>query len=197
MTFRILAVCTANICRSPLAAMLLSQTLGDEAGVEVASAGMRAMVGREMPPQLQLIASSCGIDPTAHRGQQVDQRIVQDADLILAMAREHRRDLVEQYPMALRRTFTLKELARVADEFAAEATAVVASENTVTAEDRMRAVVAFAASMRGAGRPLTGPADLDVADPYGGPDEGYRVSFEEIYPAVMRVAHLLSSAAEA
>lgn len=197
MTFRILTVCTGNVCRSPLAAMLLSQALRDQAYVEVVSAGTRALTGREMPPQAQALVKFRGIDSAAHRAQQVNERDVRDADLILAMAREHRRHVVEQYPSALRRTFTLRELALVANEIDAEVPTVVSSEKIFGAEDRLRAAVTYAASMRGTVRPPAAPADFDVADPYGGPDEGYRTSFEEIQPAVTRVARLLLSAAQA
>ena len=49
MTFSVLTVCTGNICRSPLAELILAASLSDIPDVRVESAGTGALVGHGMP----------------------------------------------------------------------------------------------------------------------------------------------------
>ena len=53
-----------------------------------------------------------GLDLDAHRSRRIDPRLLQEADLILGMTREHVREVAVLDPAALARTFTLKELVR-------------------------------------------------------------------------------------
>ncbi len=55
-----------------------------------------------------------GLDLTAHRSRQVDDTMLAHADLVIGMAREHVREAAVLAPDALARTFTLKELVRLA-----------------------------------------------------------------------------------
>lgn len=81
---RLLTVCLGNHCRSPLAAAVLAQQGG--AAVEIRSAGIRDKhAGRPAHPLMIAAAWARGYDLTAHRGQQVDQELLQWADTVLAM----------------------------------------------------------------------------------------------------------------
>jgi protein-tyrosine phosphatase len=53
-----------------------------------------------------------GLDLRGHRSRQLDREMLGQADLVIAMARRHVREVVVLLPEALRKTFTLKELAR-------------------------------------------------------------------------------------
>jgi protein-tyrosine phosphatase len=86
--YRIAFVCLGNICRSPMADVILSQ-LVDEAGlsekVEVTSSGTGDWhMGQPMDPRaaVQLLAE--GYDASAHRAKQFDAGWL-DKDLVLAM----------------------------------------------------------------------------------------------------------------
>lgn len=55
---------------------------------------------------------SRGLDVSAHRSRQTTAQMLAEADLIVAMAREHVREALVLQPSAWPRTFTLKELVR-------------------------------------------------------------------------------------
>ncbi len=89
---RILLVCTGNICRSPLAAALLDRALAQRGidGIEVASAGTGAWDGAPVSEGAYLVGLERGLDLSAHRARLLTRELVEDADLILTMARHHR-----------------------------------------------------------------------------------------------------------
>src|SRR5216117_3282459 len=91
-TKRILFVCTGNICRSPLAAALLQRALAQRGidGLEVASAGTGAWDGAPVSEGAYLVGLERGLDLSAHRARLLTRELVEDADLILTMARHHR-----------------------------------------------------------------------------------------------------------
>jgi protein-tyrosine phosphatase len=110
-----LFVCTGNVCRSPIAERLttaLSGQLGIT-GVTVSSAGVRAVIGREMHPDAAQIVEHYGGDPRDFTARQINPKIAGGADLVLTMTREHRHAVLEMAPRQLRRTFTLKEAAAI------------------------------------------------------------------------------------
>ena len=127
----ILTVCTGNICRSPLAAQLIARRLAD-LGVTTSSAGTRARDGAPMMPESAQIAVARGIDAdatAAHRARYLTPAHLASPVLVLAMARDHRREVVELAPARGRSTFTAREFARLAaavsdDELRAAADAV-------------------------------------------------------------------------
>jgi len=92
MTKRILLVCTGNICRSPLAAAILFRALADRelTGVEVSSAGTGAWDGAPASEGAYLVALERGLDLSGHRARLLTRELVENADLILTMARHHR-----------------------------------------------------------------------------------------------------------
>ena len=84
----IVVLCTANVCRSPMAARLLARRLS-ELGVtaRVWSAGM---LGDGDPPLPEVVSvmAGYGIDITAHRSRLAGAADLAHAGLVLAMARE-------------------------------------------------------------------------------------------------------------
>ncbi|MFC5729500.1 MULTISPECIES: low molecular weight protein-tyrosine-phosphatase [Nocardioides] len=95
--YRIAVVCLGNICRSPIAGVVLSARI-EEAGladaVEVVSAGTGDWhTGEPMDRRAAALLSSEGYDGTQHRAQQVDASWLVDHDLLLAMDRENLQDL--------------------------------------------------------------------------------------------------------
>jgi len=204
MTFRILTVCSGNICRSPLAEQLLRMGLAQVDGVSVGSAGTIAMVGEGMPAEARALASRYGVpDAAAHVARLLDESLIREADLVLGLAREHRRAVVELVPAATRKTFTLREFAHLATSVTDADLADAASspfaepvEANPTLDARLREAVVAAASLRGVVVPFESPDDADVIDPFRRSAAVYEASAAQIVPAVSSTVALLARAAE-
>ena len=110
---RVLLVCTANICRSPMAMGLLRERLrkdGLEEQVMVSSAGVYGLDGNPASqPGVEVLAER-GIDISAHRAHTVGEQEIADADLVLVMEEAHRRTLFYNYPHLLGKIFLLSEM---------------------------------------------------------------------------------------
>jgi protein-tyrosine phosphatase len=108
----ILVLCTANVCRSPMAAALLARRLS-ELGVaaRVRSAGMLRS-GEPPHPEVISVMARYGIDIAAHRSRIACAADLTQASLVLAMARDNLRYAVVTEPGAWPRAFTLRELIR-------------------------------------------------------------------------------------
>ena len=85
--FRILLVCEANVCRSPMAEYLLRKSLsngdGEAAGFELASAGTHGYEGIEMDPPTADQLRRLDADPSGFRSHILTDRHCEQADLIL------------------------------------------------------------------------------------------------------------------
>lgn len=111
---RILVVCTANVCRSPVAEHLLRRHLA-AAGHEAVVTSAGVIGGRlEVHPFTIDAARMGGIDLTSHRSRRLTADLIatDGADLVIAMTREHVAQIVGLDKTAWPRTFTLKSLVR-------------------------------------------------------------------------------------
>ena len=177
-TFRILAICTGNVHRSPLAGALLERWAGwylpDElsASVSVASAGTAAALGRGATARVSAISAALGADVSAHRATQITDEMIASADLVLAASRAHRDDALGRVPSALRRTFTIREAGRIAEQ--------IPLRTAPRSLQELRLLVAEMADSR----PASGASgNDDVIDPQGLDDAAYlRMSREEVPP---------------
>lgn len=105
----ILVVCIGNICRSPLAEVMLARELP---GCNVWSAGLDALVGHGADPTSVELAAEHGLDLNAHRAQQISSPMCQHAELILVMEQGHQVELERRYPLTRGRVFRLGERGR-------------------------------------------------------------------------------------
>ena len=164
--FGIVVVCTANICRSPMAEAMIRASLrahGPGAGsVTVSSAGVYGHEGSPIAPGSAAALTALGVPFDGHRGRLLTREIVGGGDLVLTMERGHLEAILAGTPEARDRTFTLREFARLAGSEPAPGGTDVAA--------RARAVLASAGRRRTA---LPWARVDDVPDPYGGPDESY------------------------
>jgi protein-tyrosine phosphatase len=102
----ILVVCIGNICRSPMAAALLSRALP---GMAVHSAGLGAMIGAPADPISTALMAAAGLDIAAHRAQQINTPLVTYAELVLVMDRQQKQEVHRRYPTSAGKVFCLGE----------------------------------------------------------------------------------------
>lgn len=111
---RVLLVCTGNVCRSPVAEVLLREHWAGARDVSVSSAGTRALVGEPIYPPIRKVMAARNLPDLPFAATQVTPDLIAAADLVLVMTREHRAAVVALHPASVRRTFTLREFARIA-----------------------------------------------------------------------------------
>lgn len=177
--FRVLVVCTGNICRSPFAASLLSHYLGP--AFEVTSAGTRAMVGEPMTEQMEFLAEEAEAPDPFHRARQLEASMVEAADLVLTATRQQRGDVARLAPARISVLFALTEFARLLDDVAD------AGEFRLLGASNLLELVPAVAGRRGLALPPADPADDDIVDPYLRSEETYRTSALQIAVAVDRI----------
>ncbi|MHA6967277.1 arsenate reductase/protein-tyrosine-phosphatase family protein [Glutamicibacter bergerei] len=184
-------VCTGNICRSPLGESLLRNELSP-LPVVISSAGTHALAGQPMHAPMQKFADEFGLnEAAAHQAQQLSLEMLKESDLILAMDRGHRREIVEILPRASRHTFTLREFARLADQVSNEAIAMRSGRSPL---ELLRAAVESVAQLRGTLPLLDDPFQEDVVDPYGKDQATYKLSVGQLLPAANASARLFKDA---
>ncbi|MFG2302360.1 protein-tyrosine-phosphatase [Actinacidiphila glaucinigra] len=180
--FRILHVCTGNVCRSPMAERLtrheLTLRLGDgAAGIIVESAGTWGHEGAPMEAHAATVLAEYSADPVGFLGRELLDDHVIDADLVLTATRDHRAQVISMGHAAGLRTFTLKEFTRLVKAI----DPATLPEGSVT--ERARSLVRAAAALRGWLLAPTADAD-EVYDPYGAPLTFFRSIGEEIHDAL-------------
>lgn len=176
LPFRVLHVCTGNLCRSPVAEHLMRAALLARAGdaadhVAVSSAGTHGFPGDPMEPFAREVLGDRGVDGSAFRARELAADLVGRADLVLTATRQHRVAVVALAPDAAARTFTLREFARLAEGVDA------ADLPGVSAAERARALMPVLAQRR---RPAPQPRQDDLPDPYRGPRQGFEVCAQTV-----------------
>jgi protein-tyrosine phosphatase len=160
--YDVLVVCEGNLCRSPLAERLLTSRLaGSE--VRVASAGVHAVGGAPRDASAAAELTRLGGDPSRFEARQLTPNMATAADLILTATRAIRGQVVTTAPAALKRTFTLLELA-----------ALLEAHPWGDAEGDAAEVLARAADWRASVSGLG--SDLDVPDPIGRSPQVHRTA---------------------
>jgi low molecular weight protein-tyrosine phosphatase len=95
--YAVALVCLGNICRSPMAHVVLESRLraaGLDDRVTVHSSGTGDWhVGRPMDSRAAATLSRAGFDPTRHRARQYDASRADQHDLVLAMDHDNLADL--------------------------------------------------------------------------------------------------------
>lgn len=177
--FRILTVCTGNICRSAWAHHMLQTRLDDSVGpgrVKVSSAGVAPNQGLRVPQELLDLAPDEDLRSrlAAHRPRELQARALTGQDLVLTATADHRDAVLREGPALLHRSATLLDAGALlggAD--------VVPSGGASAVKDALRA-------SRAAGRGLP-RAEADLPDPFRGPAEGYVQMVKVLAPALETV----------
>ncbi|GAA3664686.1 low molecular weight phosphatase family protein [Microbacterium marinilacus] len=162
---RVLYVCTANRCRSPLAEHALRGTAGTLPLV-VASAGLLAG-GASTPAVGVATARRRGIDLAGHRSEPVRDLDLARFDLVLTMERVHSRELVASHDAARGRVFTVRQF----DDWA--------PRHPSPPADRLGPWLDDVAVDDAGSRLFGGDAD-DTPDPLRGPPRAWRRLADEL-----------------
>jgi protein-tyrosine phosphatase len=167
VTPRVLFVCTGNICRSPMAEYLLRHRLRDHPdAVSVSSAGVAALVDHTVHPLTAEVLGERGIGTDGFAARYLTPSMLNEADLVLGMSREHRDAATTKAPVRWKRIAVAREF----DEAIAAGTADLAA--TRFPGDRNR-------------------PELDIADPMGRPREEFDRVATELDPLIDRLAEWL------
>ncbi len=113
--FRILTVCTMNICRSPAMELLIrsrvEQACADDAMVTVSSAGTDARPGM---PGCELSLAYAGSAELGHASRQLTAELLAGIDIVLTADWTHAGKVVALQPSVRSRCFPVKLAARLA-----------------------------------------------------------------------------------
>jgi len=185
---RILTVCTGNICRSPVAERLLQAGLDQvqAAAFVVRSAGTRALVGDPVQPRSAAVIQRNGGTPDGFAARQLTREMLRESDLVLTMASKHRGEVLQLDVSLLKRTFTVREFARMLSQLELREGQPKHSAAITGGPEGWRTLPARAASVRH----LSLAADLsdnDVVDPYQRGQEAYDAMESQLSPAVMAI----------
>ena len=190
--FRILAVSTGNVCRSPMAQAMLTHALAADLGpaaraFQVSSAGTWGHEGSPMEPDAAQVLRERGIVPPSFTAREIAPEHLVVADLVLVAAVEHREVVRAVDPFAATRTYTLAEFARYAQMVDP---AGLPGDDPVV---RARVLVERVAILRHE-RPLRPRAGDDLADPLGAPLHVFRLCGERLADALASFVRALSPA---
>lgn len=192
MVKNILFVCTGNTCRSPLAEGLL-RTMAEQSGLalDIRSAGVSAVDGLPVSKHSADILREKGYDKSMSSNS-ITSELIQWSDLILTMTGGHKRSVVQQYPQAVEKIYTLKEYV----------------EDDPAVLDQMRERESFFAELQvkhALNQPISegewkrarelernGP-NFDIADPYGGTREDYERCAAEIEACLRKLIGKIQS----
>jgi protein-tyrosine-phosphatase len=108
--FRVMFVCTGNTCRSPMAEGILRQ-MAENDGLEymdVTSAGMSTYDGYPATSFAVRVAHNAGIDISSIHSTQLVNELMEEADLIIALAKNHYDQMLSMYPDSAHKVFLLK-----------------------------------------------------------------------------------------
>jgi len=109
----VLFVCTANICRSPMAAGIFKVILDERVTAGewiVESAGTWGLDGEPPAAGSQAVLRSKGIEFSDHRSRSINEEIIQSFDLILTMENGQKEALRMEFPEFSDRIYLLSEM---------------------------------------------------------------------------------------
>ena len=153
--YRVMTVCTGNICRSPMAEVVLRHRLaaaglGEDAVVVDSTGTTDEERGRPMDPRARRVLEQHGYPAAGHRARQVRAADLGERDLVLAMTAAH--------------AASLRRLAR----------------GDAAVADRVRMWRSFDPAAPTSG----GEVALDVVDPWYGGAEDFEVTLADVEAAV-------------
>lgn len=181
----VVVVCTGNVCRSPYLEHLWRERLDRVWGpgrFDVSSAGVRGLAGEPMTAQSAALLAAQGIDGSEFTARRLAAGHLSSADLVICATRAHRSAVVQLAPSVLRRAVLLPEMALAAGHtppwVAGGPDQGEGSEAALSQWVRSvgRAVVNNRPAMLG----VVAEAEIDIEDPYRGPQVAYDRMAEQV-----------------
>lgn len=177
----VLLVCTANICRSPVAEAFLRHRLAAlGSDVVVHAAGLHSG-GRRADPVVVKMLRRRGLRLRGRRSTTLTEQLLSSADLVLGMAVEHVQAVVLMAPEKWPRVFTLKELIRRSDAMGGR-----------RPEETMDDWLARLHSGRNLGELGAFSPQNDISDPLGRSPAAYESMVNEVEALTRRLADSLA-----
>jgi protein-tyrosine-phosphatase len=175
----VLFVCTGNTCRSPMAEGIFRKMIQDRGlKADIRSAGTYASDGAPASHNTLTILREKGINGNL-ASKSITAADVMWSNLILTMTMNHKQQVIQRYPDAVDKTFTLKEYVqnntaalhgiKERERLYAEWQIKQALGQPISEEERARMDELQASA-----------PDFDINDPFGGPMEDYRQCAEQL-----------------
>lgn len=164
-----------------MAEYYLSWQLGENSQITVRSAGTYALNGAAMPHEAVKLLAERGVPITNdHRAREIDPEMIARADLVLTMTLGHRQEVIEMQPSALRKTFTLREFARVLTVMSKEDADSVSTPPPFAFSELVTSVSSY--------RGIVGSNPIEkndeVIDPYKSSPKVWQQSLNQMIPAL-------------
>ncbi len=180
-SFRVLFVCTANLCRSPMAQYLLDHQVRSTWPAtadqwKVHSAGTAVREGSDMHPQAEHALNDRHIRPGPFVRTALAPDLIAEADLVLTAGADHRSAVIRLLPTAAAHTFTIKQFGRLCAD-------VRASPPELTPAGAGRWLLEQARSRRGH-QGLVDPRTEELHDPMGAGMRAFRRCADTIQQSI-------------
>jgi protein arginine phosphatase len=107
----VLFVCTANICRSPMAMAIFRSKIGQ--GIDswrIESAGTWAIDGEPVNQKVLQVVSERGMDLSEHRSRSTTSELLRSFNVILTMEQGQKEALQVEFPEVAKRVYLITEM---------------------------------------------------------------------------------------
>src|ERR1035441_9434268 len=101
---KVLFVCMANVCRSPMAEWIMKESIRQSNGqfenhrIDVGSAGIAALNGSDASDQALMVMRERKVDGSRHRARRINQEIIDWSDYIFCMTEDQVASLEKSFP---------------------------------------------------------------------------------------------------
>lgn len=106
----VIFICTANICRSPMAMGLFRKKVDHDLDWRIESAGTWSIEGQPAASNTQEVLAQRNIDISEHRSRSLNRKLLSEFNLILTMEEGHKEAIRVEFPEVANRVFLLSEM---------------------------------------------------------------------------------------